>query len=343
MKRIMSLALAFLMMVSLAACGSSKQEASEAPKEEQSEQSTQETQYYSVGTASSGGMMYAIGSGWASLMNDVTDGKYQFTAEETAGNTANIAMIESGELEFCCNGIMSLYEGYEGTAEWTGGTQYKNIRVMFPMNQMVLTAYTLSDTGITTLSDLNGKVVGLGSKGGAMDSLFRQLFDILGIVPADIYNDGWAATVSALSDGTIDAGITMQLAPAAALVELQATKDVTFLTFSDEELDTLKELNPAFSDSVIAAGSYNSITEDIKTVGDIAVMCCSADMPDDVVYDLVKTTFEHQDDMRLTHNAMANWSIERAASVIAQYHPGALKYYDEMGITIPEPTVVPHD
>lgn len=339
MKKILSLVLALSMALSLAACGGSET----TPSNDSTEANPPaETQYYSVGTASSGGMMYAIGSGWASLMNNVAGDRYQFTAEETAGNTANIAMIESGELEFCCNGVMSLYEGYEGTAEWTGGTQYQDIRVMFPMNQMVLTAYTLAGNGISTLSDLDGKVVGLGSKGGAMDSLFREVFEKLGIVPADIYNDGWAATISALSDGTIDAGITMQLAPAAALVELQATQDVTFLTFSDEELALLKELNPAFSDAVIAAGSYNSITEDIRTVGDIAVMCCSVNIPDDVVYDLVKTTYEHADDMRATHSAMSNWSIEGASSIIAQYHPGALKYFEEMDITIAEPTVVPH-
>ena len=336
MKKFTSLMMALLLMFSLTACNDSQPAA-----EDSTEESETETQYYSVGTASSGGLMYAVGSGWANLMNNVSDGKYQFTAEETAGNAANIAMIESGEIEFCCNGVMSLYEGFEGNAEWTGGQKYQKIRVMFPLNEMVLTAFTLSDTGIKTLSDLNGKVVGLGSKGGAMDSLFRQFFEELGIVPADIYNDGWSATVSALSDGTIDAGITMQLAPAAALVELQATKDVTFLTFSDEELELLKELNPAFSDSVIAAGSYDGITEDIKTVGDIALMCCSVDAPDDLIYDLVKATFEHAEDMRLTHNAMSDWSIERATSVIAEYHPGALKYYEEMGITIPEPTVVP--
>lgn len=336
MKKLLALMLALVLALSLVACGQQND-----PPADGDSNTPAETQHYSLGTASSGGMMYAIGSGWANLMNNVLGDKYQFTSEETAGNNANIAMIESGEIEFCCNGTMSLYEGYEGVAEWTGGTSYNKIRVMFPMNQMVLTAYTLEENNIHSLSDLNDKVVGLGSRGGAVDGLMRDLFAELGIVPKDILNDGWSATVTALSDGTIDAGITFQLAPAAALVELEATKNVSFLTFSDDELAALKKLNPALADATISAGSYKSVTEDIKTVGDIALMCCSEDVPDEVVYDLVKATYEHASDMQITHNAMSNWSIDGVSKCIAQYHPGALKYYEEMGISISDPVVVP--
>lgn len=336
MKKLLALMLALVLALSLVACGQQND-----PPVDGDSNTPAETQHYSLGTASSGGMMYAIGSGWANLMNNVLGDKYQFTSEETAGNNANIAMIESGEIEFCCNGTMSLYEGYEGVAEWTGGTSYNKIRVMFPMNQMVLTAYTLEENNIHSLSDLDGKIVGLGSRGGAVDGLMRSLFAELGIVPKDILNDGWSATVTALSDGTIDAGITFQLAPAAALVELEATKNVSFLTFSDDELAALKELNPALADATISAGSYKSVTEDIKTVGDIALMCCSEDVPGEVVYDLVKATYEHASDMQITHNAMSNWSIDGVSKCIAQYHPGALKYYEEMGISISDPVVVP--
>lgn len=331
MKKVLSLVLVLVMVFSLAACG----------KTEGNSQGSGKPQSYSLGTASSGGMMYAIGSGWASLMNNVAGDRYSFTAEETAGNSANIAMIESGEIEFCCNGTMSLYEGYQGKANWTSGNTYNKIRVMFPLNQMVLTAYTLEENNIHSLSDLEGKVVGLGSKGGAVDSLFRSLFDELGIKVKDYYNDGWSATVSALSDGNIDAGITFQLSPAAALVELDSTKNVAFLNFTDKEISALKTLNPALADAKIAAGSYKSVTEDIKTVGDIALMCCSVDVPDDVVYDLVKTTYENASDMQATHNAMSKWSIDDVSKCIAQFHPGAIKYFEEKGIKMPDPTVVP--
>ena len=89
MKKIIALALSLVMVLSLAACGSD-------PADSSSDPPSTEIQHYSLGTASSGGMMYAIGSGWANLMNNVLGDKYQFTSEETAGNNANIAMIESG-------------------------------------------------------------------------------------------------------------------------------------------------------------------------------------------------------------------------------------------------------
>lgn len=339
MKKLAVVLLVLVMVLSLAACGQkeSNTDGSETKKGVVAKQT------FSLGTGSSGGMMYAIGSGWANLMNNYFDGKYGFTAEETAGNNANIAMIETGEIEFCTDGTISIYEGYEGKAEWTLGNTYDKIRVMFPMNQMVLTAYSLEANGIKTLSDLNGKVVGLGNKGGAVDGLLRDVFDALDIVVKDIHNDGWSATVSALSDGTIDAGITFQLSPAAALVELDTTQNVTFLTFSDEELDTIKSLNPALADATMTAGSYKSVTEDRKTVGDIALMCCSVDASEDLVYELVKASYENLEGMRATHNAMSKWGIEGVTDCIALYHPGAVKYYEEMNITLPAPVVVPHN
>lgn len=335
MKKFTALLLAVMMLVCMAACGQKEPAANEGGNDKPVEK-----QFYSVGTASAGGLMYAIGSGWANLMNEELGDKYSFTAEETAGNAANIAMIESGEMEFCANGVMSLNEGFEGVASWTNGQTYNSIRVMFPMNQMVYTAYTLAGSGITCMDDLEGKTVGLGSLGGAVDSMMRDFFQRRGI-NVEVHNDGWAATVNALADGLIDAGITMQLAPAAALAELEATKEMFFIPFTDEELALLCEMNPSFSYATIAAGSYKAVTEDIKTVGDTAVMCCHKDIPEDVVYELVKKTYEKVDDMRLLHNAMKNWSIDGASSCIAIMHPGAVKYFNEQGIKLADFTVAP--
>lgn len=83
MKKLLALVLAMVLALSLVACGQQ-----DSTKTDDSGDTTVETQYYSLGTASSGGMMYAIGSGWASLMNKVVGDKYQFTSEETAGNNA---------------------------------------------------------------------------------------------------------------------------------------------------------------------------------------------------------------------------------------------------------------
>ena len=302
-----------------------------------------EAQDFSVGTSSVGGLMYVVGAGWANIMNNEFTGKYQLTAEVTGGNPSNMALLESGEVEFCTMGVMTAAEGYAGSASWTGGTKYKKLRAMLPLNPMTLTAVSLKGSGIETLSDLSGKVVGLGSKGSAVDSILQAVFAERGITPKSIHNDGWSATISALSDGTIDAVITMQMSPWPALVELQTTKETQFITFTAEDLAAVKKVSPSMADSVIPAGSYKGLTEDIPSVSDWATLSTSADVPDEVVYDLVKATFEHYEDMKLLHTACQNIIPENAVNVAIPFHPGAVKYYNEKGITLPEPTVKPEE
>ncbi len=359
---VLSLLLATILIAGVAGCGSGSGNSASTPANPASSDSTPadpapvdstpddsapvdsapvQLQNYSVGTASTGGLMYAIGAGWATIINNTMTDQYHLTAEVTAGNMENIAMLEDGTVEFCTNGVMSVAEGYAGEAQWTGGTKYSKLRAMFPMNPMMLTAITLKGSGITTLADLNGKVVGLGSKGGAIDGVMSVVLANRGIKPSQVHNDGWSASVTALTDGQIDALITMQMAPAPSIVELQASKDVVFITFSPEDLAAVSEAIPSMADSAIPANSYNGVTEDIPTKSDWAIMCASVDMPEDVVYNLVKATFENVEDMKLLHQACANISPELAKEVKIPFHPGAVRYYKEIGIELPEPSVNP--
>ena len=67
------------------------------------------------------------------------------------------------------------------------------------------------------------------------------------------------------------------------------------------------------------------------------MMVCSDTFTEDEVYTLCKTIYENLDDIR-TINAKANYmSLEGALSGIpSDLHPGAIKYYEEQGITVPD-------
>jgi TRAP transporter TAXI family solute receptor len=296
---------------------------------------------YSVGTSSVGVLMYVMGSGWANIINAKVPDKFFLTAETTTGNVQNLAMLESGEIELTTNGVMTVEEAYGGKAAWTQGKAFVKARAVFPLNVMLLTAITIKGTGIQTLSDLTGKIVGLGNKGGAVDGVIQTVFAEQGIKPRQIHNDGHAATISALSDGQIDAFITFQMAPAPTIVELQASREVVFIKFSPGDLATIGRIIPSMVQNVIPANSYKGVAEDIPTMSDNSLVITSADIADDIVYDLVKTTFENIDELRQLHASIKDLGPERVKDIRIPFHPGARKYYEEIGITLPVPTVVP--
>ena len=345
-KRTLAVLLAFGMLLA-AGCGSAPAPSSApgssgaATQSPSSQAAPAEAKKFSVGTGSVGGVLYVMGSGWATVMNNSLPGQYEFTGEQTGGQSSNVSMLESGEIEFGVGGTATLADAYNGGGSWTNGVKYKKARALFTMAIPNMTPFTLAGSGITSLSDLTGKRVGLGSKGASIDSTFRAIFDKLGIVPADIHNDTWSATVSALQDGTIDAVITQQVAPWPSLTELEATKEVTLIQMTDEELAAIQELFPFYTPSVIPAGSYKANAgQEIKTLCEWTMMLASEDVSEEDVYELMKTTFDHYEDLKLIHPSMADIVAENASKVPVTWHPGAVKYYAEKGIRLQEPLEV---
>lgn len=298
-------------------------------------------QKFSVGTSTVGGLMYVAGSGWATLMGKNFQGKYEFTPEVTGGHSANLFLLETGEAEFGTVGAASAEEAYTGRGSWTKGAKLIKSRAMFPISPMSVTAIALAGKGVKTFTDLNGKVVGLGSKGAGVDSQMRAIIEARGIKVKAYHNDGWSATLNALADGHIDAVITMQTSPWPALVELQTTKEIQFIDLTDEDRAVMKKVSPSLSDSIIPSGSYKNLNHDILSVSDWKMMYCSVDVPAEIVYELVKATYDRFKDMVALHPALVDVTAKNAILIPVLYHDGALKYYRDLGLTVVEPIIKP--
>ena len=181
-KNWLALVLAGAMAFSLTACGGSSGAAttaanadtaakaeeggqdSQAGKEEQAGGGIEKPSSplrYSLGTSSSGGNFYLVGGGIATILNNSLPDYFVITSEETGGSTANLTMIQNGEMEVGIAMTSSLAEAKEGTAEWTGGPMDK-VRGMVALYPSYMTMYALSSSGIKTLSDFDGKIVGAG-------------------------------------------------------------------------------------------------------------------------------------------------------------------------------------
>jgi uncharacterized protein len=97
---------------------------------------------------------------------------------------------------------------------------------------------------------------------------------------------------------------------------------------------------PEFSPSKIAAGTYRSLEKDYVTVGVYNFAVGRADLPDDLVYQLVKAVFENQPRLLKIHSAASETLPQNAdKNTFMPFHPGAVRYYREIGTNIPETLV----
>lgn len=289
----------------------------------------------SLGTSSNGGNFYLIGGGIATILNNKLGDRLIVTSEETGGSTANLSMIENGEMEIGFAMTSAIYQGLNGTAKWANGKPMKNVRGLVPLYPSYLTMYTLASSPIKSISDYNGRIIGLGSKGAAMDNVLREVFAKLNIKPASIFNDGHGATASAVSQGQVDAAVLFSYPPFAAITELEATRELRFIGLTDKEQQFMVDTYPFYSKATMPKGSYSGATSDVPTVSEWNMLVVSSSLPEDDVYVIVKTLFENNPELLAVHKSLANCLPKNSEFFNVPLHKGVIKYLKEKGIQVP--------
>ena len=290
-----------------------------------------------LGTASVGGTFFVYGQVWASLVNEKLG--TQISTQQTQGPNQNIILTDSRQLDLGMTTMGVALQAWNGQGAWTQGKKFQNIRAMFPMYDTPFHFVALKKSGIDAVKEINGKRAGVGPRAGTCGTYFPMMFKTLGI-NATVRNGQASDMAANLQDGLIDVFPFCAGIPIAAYSELETTNDVTFFTFTADEIKKLKAAMPELSDSTIPKGTYKNLTEDHKTVGVYNFAIAHKDLPEDLVYGIVKTVLENNEQMVKGHAAaketlLKNWD----RNTFLPFHPGAVRYYKEKGISIPEKLV----
>lgn len=355
MKKLISCLLSAMLIISLAACGgTSAPAASQAPAAAPAPAASTAAPAgtteipepsspfkYSMASGSVGGNFYLMGGGIATTINKHLPKYFMFTSETTGGGTANLTMLQNGDAELGIAMTSSTFEAQQGEVEWTGGKSLDKLRTGLALYPSWLTVYTTKESGITSMKDLNGKIVGLGSKGMAMDAIFRQYFEDQGITPKQIHNDGHAATATALGNGVIDAAILFSYPPFAAISELESTKNLSFIALTDDEVKYFTDKYNFYAADEMPGGSYKSAPDPIKGVSEWNMLVTSSDVPADNVYLMVKALCENQEDMIIVHSSAKYMTAENTLHSNIFLHAGTVRYLKEVGVDVPAELIPP--
>jgi TRAP transporter TAXI family solute receptor len=290
-----------------------------------------------LATASSGGVYYVYGEELAKILTEKLG--IPVNPQPTQGTVHNVKLLDSGGAQLGMTTTGVALQGWNGTADWTGGKQIRNMRALFPMYDTPLQALVLRRSGITALAQLDQKRVGAGPKAGTGGAYVPAILKVLGI-SAVISFGSLDDAATDLPTGHMDAFMTTIGAPAPAIQNIETKEPVTFLSPSSEQIETIRKAMPEFSSSTIAAGTYRSLDKDYVTVGMYNFGVGRADLPDDLVYQLVKAVFENQPRL-VKASAVASDTLPQnvVKNTFLPFHPGAVRYYREIGINIPDALV----
>ena len=188
---------------------------------------------------------------------------------------------------------------------------------------------------IKSVADLKGKAVSIGDSGSGVYFNAIDVLGAYGLTESDIKPtyQSFADSTEALQDGQIDAAFVVAGAPTSAVTALAATSQVYLVSLDDEHIDALVASSPYYTKYVIPADVYG-MPEDATTVAVGAVVIARDKVSESDVYNFLAGVFNNLDS--LSHDKAKELSLDFATSVTdVPYHPGAVKYFAEQGITVP--------
>jgi TRAP transporter TAXI family solute receptor len=275
---------------------------------------------------------YQMAAQFAEAMKTGTDGDIIVTVEESQGSVQNVmeAMARSGNYVFTSPpGLVGLAKNGKGPFEGRPTEKFAEVRALFPIPSLTMHFVMRADSGATSFADLDGKTIllGKGSFGAREGEKYLQLFGLEGKV--DLADAELSNAVAALKNGQIDGFVTAGSWPAPNVIEAAAGTDVNVLSLSEDQLVQTKR-----DKTVIPAGTYNGQDEDITTASLSVVAFTTTQMDTDTAYALTKTFWEQKAKMAESSSWWDGVSPEMLANITGKMHPGALRYYDEVGFSI---------
>lgn len=287
-----------------------------------------------IGTASQGGTYFIYGNGLASFITEALG--VNATGEVTGGPVQNVTLVETGDHQLGLVTMGPAYDAWNGKSELAPGLEHRTIRALFPMYQTPFQVIALRSSGIASVSDLEGKRVSVGPAGGTPGTYWPLFIEALG-VSANISNAGAADAAGQLADGLIDAFAFAAGMPISAFAELAASQDVVMFGFNDEELPKILAAFPAMAPLTIPSGTYAGHDYDQNTVALWNFAIAREDVPESLAYEITKLAMENPDRMVQIHAAASETRLENwDKNTFLPFHPGAVRYFTEKGIAIPD-------
>jgi len=287
-----------------------------------------------IGTASQGGTYFIYGTGLAGLITQKLG--INTSAEVTGGPTQNATLVETGDHQIALLTMGPAYEAWVGKSELAPGLEHKNMRALFPMYQTPFEAVALKSSGITDVSGMDGKRVSVGPAGGTAAAYWPRFFEVLGVSPEISFSGANDAT-GQVKDGLIDSFAFAAGVPISAFAQIAAENEVNIFGFTEEQRAQILEAMPEVAAFDVPGGMYQGFPEGHGTVAMWNFAVATADMPESLAYEITKMVMENNESMMQIH-ATASETIPANADKngFLPFHPGAVKYFDEAGIAIPD-------
>jgi len=273
------------------------------------------------------------------VVEKYSEGRIKMVVSPTRGAAESLNYLREKKMDIGLIGPELMYQSWYGKAAWEGKPD-RSHRFLWVYNQGVGHIVVLASSPIKMIYDLKGKKIGCPEIGSAGAIMTEQIVEALGLDPrkdVTLRPNKTTAGFDALKDKVIDVFSFMSGPPSSLVVSLATTHDYRLIEVPAEIADRINKKYYAPGVWVpykLQKGIYPKQTSDIKTITTAYGLIAREDVPEDVVYEIVKIFWEHQAECAANYSVCGNAKPEELKLIKGEFvpfHPGALKYYRERG------------
>lgn len=287
------------------------------------------------GSASLGSQGYIAIEAFCSTLNKNTNLKN--SSISTAGGAENLALIDQEEIQFGQGMRLDLYNAYHGMPPYKNKIDFVQV---FAYSGAALGIAVMPDSTIKSVEDLAGKRLCAGPANGGAVPLIKALLQEYGVLDSvNLVYMAWAEAGDALDAGQVDASgiwITGGLVPHAWARKLDMLKGLKLVDMDRDKIANIAKVNEGVTVGLALKDSFNYLTDDKVALGSSSILVADPNLDEEMVYNIVKTIFDNEEEIRNIDVSMFEFNIDTALgdNIISQYpfHPGAARYFKEIGI-----------
>lgn len=254
----------------------------------------------------------------------------------------NQVMVSKNEAEFAVVNEGTTVSAVQGMAPYKA--KLTNLKAVAVLNPTSTFQFIIDQkTGLKSIQDIKARKyplrIAVNRKGTLMQVSSQKALEAYGMTYEDI--EAWGGKIHMIPGpeamdlwdaGQLDAIVEFSQYPSSRFIEHAKKHDLAMLPIDQDKMSGLcKELG--VTPAVMPAQSYPFQAEDCATINTKLLLITSADQPDDVVYGVLKAMSANLDYLHKVHANLKGLSeAEMAKDLLIDLHPGAVKYYREVGV-----------
>jgi TRAP transporter TAXI family solute receptor len=283
-------------------------------------------------TGPQGGSWVPLGGALKGMWEKAVPG-LSITSTPGAG-IANVRGVDEGKAHIGLANSNTTVDGIEGRPPYPKKvTKVCQLANLYPQYFQVV---ALSDAKINSYADLKGKALVTQPKGNTAEMLTDMILKANGLTYQSLSKTNFQAAytdaVSMMKDGHVQVFTLGTTAPASAVMDLASARDVKLVPVDDKTFNAIKKANPGHNKLIIKAGTYPKQDKDVPVIGYSTHLVVACDLPENTVYQMVKTMAGNVDSMAAVVKSIEGIKPkDMALDIGVPFHKGAAKFYKETG------------